>query len=219
MSSETNLAARLSTLREALAGQDPAQLAARAGARYDEISTSPGSTGQARGNLHLPVWGREVEIPFPALQAVWLDTGQPLGLLEQSLLAYYFTLTDGSPPENRWIAFSELPDGRFYARAFQGYTSPPLASAFQDNLASFSQAAEATGGQPEALGDAAFVFPALPRVPVLVVAWAGDEDFPTQYQVLFDASAPHHLPTDGCAILGSALVRRLVKARSQQPTP
>jgi hypothetical protein len=217
MSAETNLAARIITLREALVRQDPKQLAARAGASYTEISLSPGSTGQTRGNLHLSVWGREVEVAFPTLQAIWMETGQPLGLLEQGLLAYYFTLTDGTQPENRWIAFSELPDGRFYSRAFEGYTGTPLANTFQGDLDSFCLAAQAIGGQPEALGDAAFVFQALPRVSVLAVAWAGDEDFPTQYQILFDASAPHHLPTDGCAILGSALVRRLVKARSLQP--
>jgi hypothetical protein len=42
-----------------------------------------------------------------------------------------------------------------------------------------------------------------------VVTWEGDEDFPSTYQILFDAAVSHHLPTDACAILGSILTHRL----------
>jgi hypothetical protein len=47
---------------------------------------------------------------------------------------------------------------------------------------------------------------------MLLVCWTGDEDFPAACQLLFDASAPHYLPTDGCAITGSLLTRQLLKA-------
>jgi hypothetical protein len=47
---------------------------------------------------------------------------------------------------------------------------------------------------------------------LLVVFWAGDDELPPAYQVLFDASASHHLPTDACAIAGSMLVRQLIAA-------
>jgi hypothetical protein len=45
-----------------------------------------------------------------------------------------------------------------------------------------------------------------------VVFWAGDEDLPASYQVLFEATAAHHLPTDACAIAGSMLTRQLIAA-------
>jgi hypothetical protein len=51
-------------------------------------------------------------------------------------------------------------------------------------------------------------------LPLLAVAWPGDEDFPPAYRVLFDESAPHYLPTDVCAILGSFLTRRIIRGRS-----
>jgi hypothetical protein len=69
-----------------------------------------------------------------------------------------------------------------------------------------------TGGQ---LGDRAFAFRALPHVSLLVVCWLGDEDFPPSYRLLFDGAAKHHLSTDACAILGSGLTRRLIRAYSQ----
>jgi hypothetical protein len=42
--------------------------------------------------------------------------------------------------------------------------------------------------------------------------WPGDEDFPSKASILFDASASHYMPTDGLALLGSGLARRLIKA-------
>ena len=68
------------------------------------------------------------------------------------------------------------------------------------------------GGRQETLGDAAFAFQALPRVRLLAVGWQGDEDFPPSYRVLFDGNSHHHLSTDACAILGSTLTRRLMRA-------
>jgi hypothetical protein len=46
---------------------------------------------------------------------------------------------------------------------------------------------------------------------VAAVYWQGDEDFPSTCQLLFDASVSRCLPTDACAVLGSALTRMLIK--------
>jgi len=59
-------------------------------------------------------------------------------------------------------------------------------------------------------GSASFIYNALPRIPMMVTYWLGDEDFPSSCKILFDASAPHYLPTDACAILGSMLTRKLL---------
>lgn len=204
------LPARLAELRLALAAADPQKLAARAGATFEPTPNSGEAVRTSPGVLRLKVWGRPVQVAFPQFEARREEDHQPLGLLEQVLLAYYFTLTDGSPPAQRWISFTELPEGRFYTRAFQSYSGDALARMFGSDLEAFARAAQACLGTPQNdLGDAAYQFPALPRLPVLVVAWLGDDDFPTHYQVLFDAHAARHLTTDACAILGSALVRRL----------
>jgi hypothetical protein len=142
-------------------------------------------------------------------------SGQELPIYLQAMLFYYLTTCDGPPASGHWIAFSELPDGRFYTQAFQGYTGAPLAQAFGEDVMAFSQAAETCLGERRySFGDMAYAFQALPRVAVLVVLWQGDEDFPSTCQVLFDASARHCLPTDACAILGSQITRQLIKANA-----
>jgi hypothetical protein len=135
-----------------------------------------------------------------------------LNLASQALLIYHLAMTDGAPAAWKFMAFSELPDGKFYAQAFQGYTGEELRRHFADDHLRFDRAALRVGGKHYPLGDAAYDFQLLPRVALLVVYWRGDEEFPPSYQVLFDAAAAHHLPTDCCAIAGSMLTRRLIAA-------
>jgi hypothetical protein len=209
------LADRVTELRMALQNRDPAILADHSGATYFP-------TGSGVGEFRLSVWGCATSLIFPGLVAFDANTGDELPTYLQALILYYFTTCDGKHPEGRWISFSELPDGRFYNQAFQGYTGKELARAFGDDLISFQLAAQSAGGETASgaatgLGDASFSFRALPRVPLLAAYWLGDEDFPASCQILFDAAISHHLPTDACAILGSTLVRRLLKAKGKTP--
>lgn len=193
-------------LRGQLAGRAPLDLAARCAVEF-----TPGRTGQ--GEFHLAVWGRPVRLAYPDFIAC-NPAGKEAGLGTQGLVLYYFVTADGAPLAERWISFSELADGRFYNQAFQGYSGGELARHFGNDLAAFAAAAHRLGGEPPGQtwpGDAAFRFQVLPRLPVLVVAWQGDEDFPASYQVLFDAAANHYLPSDVCAITGGMLARKLMQ--------
>jgi hypothetical protein len=207
---EERFAQRLGDLRVTLANADPKRVAEAVGAIYtpdEEVNSPPG------GQLRLNLWSRPIYIACAGWVAYSEGEERPLSAFDQALLLYYLTTADGAPLKGVWIAFSDLPDGRFYNQAFQGYTGKELARIFQDDRVAFEQAAQALGGVRQPLGDAAFRFQALPRAPLLVVYWQGDEDFPSSCQVLFDAAARHYLPTDAYAILGSTLTRRLIKAR------
>ena len=74
-------------------------------------------------------------------------------------------------------------------------------------------AAGRLGGADLDLADAAVRFQALPRVPVAVLLWKGDEEFPGQAGILFDASAHHYLPTEDLAGMGDWLAHQLVRGR------
>ena len=67
-------------------------------------------------------------------------------------------------------------------------------------------------GALPALAPYAFSFSPLPMIRLACALWPGDEDFPSKASILFDASASHYMPTDGLALLGSGLARRLIKA-------
>ena len=199
---EQRFAQRLDELRASLSSIDAERIAELSGARY-----------KSAGELHFSMWDRPVRIVCGEWLAYPIGEDQPLTAFDQALLLYYLATADGTPLHGEWIAFSELPDGRFYNQAFQGYTGMELARAFKDDQPAFEQAAQSLGGVRHSLGHASFVFQALPRAPILAIYWQGDEDFASTCQLLFDAAASHYLPTDAYAILGSTLTRKLIKAR------
>lgn len=190
---------RLEELRTLLRQTDPGRLAERTGA----ILTA--------SSLQLLVWERPIDVDLCDFVACDVETGAELDPLSQVLLAYYLYTADGALPLGTWISFTELPDGLFYAQAFQSYTGHPLALTFGNDVQAFAEAAIAAGGRATNFGDRAFTFSFLPWVGLLVVCWLGDEDFPASYRILFDANAGHHLTTDACAVLGAVLTRRLLR--------
>lgn len=216
-SSQDKLALRAAELRAGLQGSIPRTLASHTASLFQE-------TGSGFGEFHLQLWRREIILTYPDLQVLDASSRTELSVFDQTMVLYYFHTCDGTPMAASWIAFSELPDGRFYSQAFQGYTGRELVNAFGNDLPTFEGAARNAGGEKRfplagaPLGDSAFAYQALPRVPLLVVYWLGDEDFQPNCQILFDAAVSHHMPTDACAILGSTLTRKLLKKPSQENT-
>jgi hypothetical protein len=197
---------RVEQIRLELGDRDPQALALRTGTLFKS------EEGQD-GVFQLSMWGQEVLVDFPAFTARYTQTDLELNTFELTMLAYYFHLSDGTPQTGQWIAFTELPDGQFYTQAFQNYTGQQLINTFGNNTESFEGAALKAGGRKEFFANISFSFQALPRVALMVACWLGDEDFPPSYRVLFDSAAGRHLSTDGCAILGSTLTRRIIRLK------
>ena len=190
----------LADLRSTLQGRSVDQLAAATGATWDRHA----------GEFRFCWLDTPYRMTWPDAVVFAGANGEPAPANIQGLFLYYFSLADGVPAANRWISFRELPDGWLYHQAFQSYTGDRLIKAVGEELCKLSGAAEALNGQPLGIGDCGHAFQVLPRVRLAVTYWRGDEDFGPQAQVLFDAAASHYLPTDGLALLGSNLVKRLL---------
>lgn len=204
--SAEQLAGRLDELRSALRVWDPGLVAVRSGSSY--LTLGPG-----RGELHIPLWGRVCILCWPQLTGC-NEKDNPLPDFQLAMLLYYLVTADGVPLTRRWVSFADLPDGRMYNAAFQGYSGDEIVKLFGFDLDGFKSACAKAGGQPAEAGSASFVFQALPRVPLMLTYWLGDEDFPSSCKVLFDESISHYLPIDACAILGSTLTGRVIRAKA-----
>lgn len=197
---ERSMGRRLEQLRRDLRQRDPAQVALNAHCQWDGCA------------LQLKYWGMPVTVHWPQLIAMG-PRGEALAVFDHGMILYYLHQADGTPMADRWIAFRELPDGRFYHLAFQSYSGRRIAARFGPSPADFQSAARALGGWPlPDLAPNAFAFQPLPRIRLAAVLYPGDEEFPARANVLFDAAAPHYMPTDGLALLGGGLAGRLLKA-------
>ena len=200
---DMQLTERVDELRASLRLLDPELVAARSGVSW--LTLGPG-----RGELHVPMWGNVCVLSFPELLG-YNCKDEHLSDFQQALFMYYLLTADGASLTGKWVSFADLPDGRMYNAAFQGYSGDEIVKTFGFDLDGFKSACLKAGGELVDIGSASFEFQALPRVPLLLTYWLGDEDFPSSCKVLFDESASHYLPIDACAILGSMLTKKVVK--------
>lgn len=199
------LISKIDELKEKLHSADPQKIAV-----YTQAHIK--TTGSGEIQLILPYWDQEIRIYFPSLEISTGPDKNPPRSDIQALVLYHLLTSDGTPETGHWISFSELPGGKFYAGAYQGYTGNEIYRHFKEDFHAVTQAASKIDGMlVSSPMDGAVKFKPLPRVPLLLAYWRGDEDIPGNYRILFDASASHHLPTDVCAILGSMLTKRLIK--------
>lgn len=198
-----HLGKRLSELRAELANRDPTSLSSKSGCML-----SKGMDGLI--TFHLNYWEENIFVTYPELIVFNSNTCEPLNLLGQALTIYYLNTADGVKLDERWISFSELDDGKFYTQAFQNYTGKLIGQHFHDNPDSFIDAAIRVSGLLDQFADHSFRFRLFPRVDLLYVCWLGDEDFPSTYQILFNSSVNHYLPTEPCAVAGSILTKKII---------
>lgn len=198
-----HLQKRINELRGKLCQADPEILSTFTGIPFNRLDSG--------GDFIFLFGQQKLKLNFPELELLNVDSKKQPNPLIQALVFYYFHTADGHPLSYRWIAFSELPNGLFYNQAFQGYTGHILYKTFHNHIDHFINRANNLGGVAEPFGDVAFRFQILPRLPLLVAVWLGDDDFPPSYKILFDASIPHYLPTDACAIAGSMLTGLFTK--------
>ena len=194
-----NLAPALAEARQAFAGRDPGEMARNSGAAYDA------------GIFSVPFLGTTYKLTYPQGE---LAEGSPqLDLGSRILVLHYLVKATGLVPGGRLVSFQELPGGFLYAGPFAGRAVQPLTRAFGDSGAALLAAGAALGGRAVSMGDAGVELPALPLVPLTMVIWQGDEEFPASGNILFDASAPVHLSTEDCVVLAETAVRRLRAAK------
>jgi len=211
VNSSSQLAERMHELRSMLQICDPSLVAASSGVSYLTL-------GPDRGEFHIPFWEKAVILTWPNLTG-YSDTDDDLPPIILALLLYYLITADGTPLTGKWVSFADLPDGRMYNAAFQGYSGDEIVKIFGFDLTTFRSACLKVGGKPVEIGSASFMVQALPNLPLLVTYWLGDEDFPSSCKILFDSSATHYLPIDGCAIAGSMLTKKLCSPNASRPDP
>ena len=108
-----------------------------------------------------------------------------------------------------WVTGKGIPGGDLF---FQGPHEMPLAALkehFGSNPELIIDAGKRLGGEPAEFGDASIRLQALPRLPMVIAIWQGDDEFPANASILFDKSISSHLPLDVTLDLTNAVVRKL----------
>ncbi|MBU1672118.1 MAG: DUF3786 domain-containing protein [Actinobacteria bacterium] len=181
---------------------DPEKMARLAGASLEQVESGE--------RLVLPVLDGTISVTFPDIE---IEAQPKVSSFVLKLLAViYLGKTDGSEPEGRWVAYRELPGGRFYEPVVARSVEDPIALAYGGDLDAFDAAARSIGGAPEEIADRAYSFLLFPRVKVCLAVHAGDEEFDAGARVLFDAACSHHLNPFELRMGAEAIASRLLKS-------
>ena len=131
------------------------------------------------------------------------------------VVAYYILHGGRGRPAGRWAAYRDFKDGAFFHAAFSQIVENKIAADFAGRSSDLARAAAQLGGdlfEAGLGGDLCFHFPALPRVPLALIFYDRDEEFPASARVLFDEAAPDFLDMECLAVLGLILADQLAAA-------
>ena len=144
---------------------------------------------------------------------------QPVNVNYRSVLAHYILSKGSGDAEQSWVPLGRLSgmiDGQ--KTHDKGMLLQPLIRELGDDYARFQDAARKVGGvaQPDS-DDGAHVwtFRALPKIPVRLLFYEADDEFPADIQLFFDRSARRFLEYECLAFLTGCFVDSLLKAARQ----
>lgn len=165
-------------------------------------------------SVRMDFLGKKVLVGWPLLEPAFEATGESLPIQQQILVLHYLERTVSASdvtPGGVWISYQEVPDGRFYMDAFLRRAKKPLIEAFgqqPDQLVPLAKALY--GAIPFDQGDVSVVIRAAPTIPLALILWRGDEEFPPDGNILFDRTVSRFLSAEDIAWLAGMIVYPLV---------
>ena len=165
-----------------LAARAPADVALRAGATFDRQT----------GDYLLMCFGQPIRI-IPAERR--LTSATPLGtalldaLSDFSRLAIvlYLCQAEATVPSGRLVKPAELRGGEIFVQGTHVLPLDRLARRFGADRPGFLARGRDLHAKPLAFGDMSIELHPFPRLPITLIVWAGDAEFPARAALLLDA--------------------------------
>ena len=132
--------------------------------------------------------------------------------LEQLCILAYLINSQDLPLANKFVGPENLPTGQFFFRGLHSLPTNKLEDAFGESPEQLYEVSKKLDAKRNEFGDASIVLYALPRIPITIIIWRGDDEFEARASILFDQTAGSQLPLDALGALANLTVKALVKA-------
>jgi len=140
---------------------------------------------------------------------------KPAEFLKQLCLLAYLINAQDLALANKLVRPETLPSGQFFFRGLHSLPTEKLERAFGKCPERLHGVAEQFDAKRCEFGDASIELYVLPRIPLTIVIWQSDEEFPARASILFDQTAALHLPLDALGTAVSLAVEALVEAAAE----
>ena len=136
----------------------------------------------------------------------------PAEFLEQLCILAYLINAKDLPPANKFVGPEHLPSGQFFFRGLHSLPTKKLEEAFGESPERLYEVSKNFDAKRSEFGDASIELNALPRIPITIIIWRGDDEFEARASILFDQTAGNQLPLDALGALANLTVKALVQA-------
>lgn len=109
---------------------------------------------------------------------------------------WYLIKSKNIPFTERLIRPSDIKDGESFFRGSHSLPLSRLAEKYGNDKDTFLNNSYKFGASLQNFGDASIRFFPMPRIPVTIILWLKDEEFPARADLLFDSSCEIHLPVE-----------------------
>ncbi|MBW1642451.1 MAG: DUF3786 domain-containing protein [Deltaproteobacteria bacterium] len=161
--------------------------------------------------IKVPFLDRVFAVSFPSFE--FTDTSnaeKDVPIQEQVLILHYLMSESLREPTGKWISYREIPGASFYFSVFMKRAVDPLKNVFGQNISGLIEASKHLQGSPIEIGDAGFEYRILPRAPMRIILWKGDDEFPSEVNILFDEITGEILSPEDIAWMAGMHVYRLI---------
>jgi hypothetical protein len=162
-------------------------------------------------SLQIPFLDHSYRVSYPLFEfRDQTDSEKQVPIQEQVLILHYLMATEIPDVSGQWVSYREIPGAAFYFGAFVKRAVDPLKKVFGSDIAGFCRAAQKLQARKIKNGDAGFEFTVFPSVPLQLILWEGDNEFPAEANILFDQAIGRILSPEDVAWMAGMVVYRLI---------
>ena len=156
--------------------------------------------------FYVNLLGREFAIAHPVYGIRATDGGAVPPLPTQTFLLRYLLESKDVAWQGTWKTFREMPWGELYIKPYTGRVLTRAAFTFGTRIEAFKAAAEKMGATALPHGDAGYQFELVGGYQMQIMAWAGDEEFPPNAQILYSDNFADGFAAEDRVVAGDILI-------------
>ncbi len=154
----------------------------------------------------------EYVVNLPDKQVLSAKDRSLAGFIEELCILAYLINSQDVPLAGKLTPPQALPGGEFFFRGPHKLDTDKLEKTFGQNPERLYDVMDRFAAKRYKFGDAAIELFILPRIPLTIVIWRGDDEFPARASVLFDQTAAAQLLLDALWAAANLTIKKVIEA-------
>ncbi len=179
---------------------------------YDAETISQNSTCPFNGETStfiVTVMGTDYRVAYPQGDVTDMAGEDFDNYKLKTMILRYLINAKGVKTTGENIAYRDVSGGNVYFACFEGRCLKRFAFTFNYNVEGLKKAMATLNAEPQKPGDLSWRFEVINNMFMTVILWLGDDEFPPEAQILFDANFPSAFSAEDMAVMGDIFIPAL----------